>query len=338
MDKPILIIDHGHGGKDGGGGSNELFKESDMALKISKYQQKRFQELGVKVAMTRTSDVYIDSTPRANKVKNSGAKYCISNHINSGGGEGAETIHSIHADGKLANALLDAIVAAGQKKRRVFTRKLESGQDYYFMHRLTGSVETVIIEYGFGDHAADRNRLNKKWKKYAEAVVRAFCEHIGNKYVAPGGNSTKPSQPSGKLYKVQIGAYKNKANADRQSKRAKDKGFDTYTLHEKGLYKIQIGAYSKLENAQKQANKAHKAGFDVYIEGAGQRKPAPAPKPKEFKAGQKVKIKQSAKKYSRANVTIPARVKSKRYTIQQVAKNDVLLKEIVSWVNKVDVE
>src|SRR5690625_4285326 len=57
----------------------------------------------------------------------------------------------------------------------------------------------------------------------------------------------------------------------------------------------------------------------------------------DFKVGQKVKIKSSAKKYSRVNVTIPSRVKGKSYTIQQVGKNDVLLKEIESWVRKTDV-
>lgn len=66
-------------------------------------------------------------------------------------------------------------------------------------------------------------------------------------------------------------------------------------------------------------------------------KPKPKPKPKTLKVGQKVKIKSSAKKYSRVNVTIPSRVKGKSYTIQQVGKNDVLLKEIVSWVRKADV-
>src|SRR5690625_2302856 len=157
----------------------------------------------------------------------------------------------------------------------------------------------------------------------------------------------KEQPKSDNLYKVQIGAYKQKVNADLQAKRAKNKGFDTYILREKELYKVQIGAYNKLENAQKQADKAKKAGFETYIENAQQSTssttkpkptPKPAPKPKVFKVGQRVKIKTTAKKYSRANVTIPARVKGKSYTIHQVGKNDVLLKEIVSWVKKSDVE
>src|SRR5690606_30149190 len=99
-------------------------------LMISLYQFERFKQLGVPVAITRTTDTFIDSTPRANLVKNSGAKYCISNHINAGGGEGVETIHSISNDGKLATAIAHAIRDAGQKFRRVFCRDNAKGSDY----------------------------------------------------------------------------------------------------------------------------------------------------------------------------------------------------------------
>src|SRR5699024_844222 len=141
-------------------------------------------------------------------------------------------------------------------------------------------------------------------------------------------------ETSDKLYKVQIGAYKLKKNADAQAKKAKSKGFDVYIVKEKGLYKVQIGAYSEKANANKQVIKAKRAGFDVYVDGPSSGKPTPA----EFKVGQKVKVKQSAKTYSRTTTPIPARVKGKAYTIQQVSNNDVLLKEIVSWVRKSDVQ
>src|SRR5690625_1308434 len=69
----------------------------------------------------------------------------------------------------------------------------------------------------------------------------------------------------------------------------------------------------------------------------GKKTNSKATKPKKsFKVGQKVKIKSSAKKYSRANVTIPSKYKNKSYTIQQVGKDDVLIKELYSWVRKSD--
>lgn len=62
------------------------------------------------------------------------------------------------------------------------------------------------------------------------------------------------------------------------------------------------------------------------------------PAAKLYKVGGKVKIKSSAKKYSRANAAIPSKYKNKTYTIQQVGKDDVLLKELYSWVKKSDLQ
>lgn len=77
-----------------------------------------------------------------------------------------------------------------------------------------------------------------------------------------GGGS---QQPSGTLYRVQTGAYKQKANADAQLAKVKAAGFDTYMVQTGGYYKIQVGAYSKKENADAMAAKLKAAGFDTYI-------------------------------------------------------------------------
>src|SRR5690625_1796774 len=268
-----LIIDAGHGGNDPGA-SGFGVKEKDWTLKISLYQYNRLKELGANVAITRTTDKFIDSEPRANLIKNK-YDYCMSNHFNAfnGSARGVETIYSIHAKNTVAKRLADAVVKASKLPlRRVFNRKGAKNNDYYFMHRLTGSTQTTIVEYGFIDNKADHDyyKNDDNFYKVAEAVIKEWCAILGVKYVAPGKSESKPTTStnkpkSEKLHKVQIGAYKNKANADRQSKRAKDKGFDTYILYEKGLYKVQIGAFSKKSNADQLATKAKKAGFDVYI-------------------------------------------------------------------------
>ncbi len=182
--KPILIIDPGHGGKDIGGGSNDIFKEKEMNLKISLYQYQRFQELNVPVHITRDSDIYLSPTTRTEIVRESGAIYCISNHLNAYKPEarGVETIHSIFADDTLARKLFQAIVAEGMLGRRVFSKAGDSGKDYYFMHRDTGSVKTVIIEYGFATNKQDTELIVNNWQGFAEAVVKAFCEYIGHPY------------------------------------------------------------------------------------------------------------------------------------------------------------
>ncbi|RJX40854.1 hypothetical protein D3P09_02190 [Paenibacillus pinisoli] len=201
--KPKLVIDPGHGGKDPGASGNGIV-EKHMVLDISLYQYKRFKELGIKVALTRDSDITLDSNARAALVKDSGAEHCISNHVNSASSStaaGVETIHSIYSDGKLATALMQAIADAGQPKRStpVFSRKNEAGtNDYYFMHRLTGNVSTIISEYGFCSSPADAARLIENWKTYAEAVVKAYCQFEGHKYTPPAGTTQPPVTPEPK--------------------------------------------------------------------------------------------------------------------------------------------
>ena len=184
---PIVILDAGHGGVDPGGGNNFQFSEKDMTLKISTYQYNRLQELNIAVAMTRTTDTTLSSDARTAIVRNSGARYCISNHINSGSGRGSEVIYSIYGSAAFPRLIQEDLEAEGMPNRRIFTRTLPNnpGLDYYYMHRETGSVETVIVEYGFADNPLDADKLAKDWKDLAEAVVRAFCEYAKLPYQPP---------------------------------------------------------------------------------------------------------------------------------------------------------
>ena len=93
-----VIIDPGHGGTDSGATGNNLL-EKDYNLLISKYMYDRFKELGIPVAITRDSDTTLSPTDRVNtilnKFGNSSDVILISNHVNSGGGEGAEVIYAL---------------------------------------------------------------------------------------------------------------------------------------------------------------------------------------------------------------------------------------------------
>ena len=75
--------------------------------------------------------------------------------------------------------------------------------------------------------------------------------------------STSPTE--GTLYRVQVGSYKNKANADAQLAHVKAASFDTYMVQIGGLYKIQVGAYREKANADNMMAKLKAAGFDAFI-------------------------------------------------------------------------
>lgn len=189
-----VVLDSGHGGNDQGSSGNGII-EKELTLKISQYMYDRFKALGVPVKMTRTSDVDLEPNDRPgvvlDKFGNGKDVVVISNHINAGGGEGAEVIYALRNSDKLASSILNELEKSGQVVRKFYQRRLpsDSSKDYYYIIRNTPNNETLIVEYGFLDNEADAKRLKSNYKKYAEAVVRAVTLYGGYKYVPVSGSN-----------------------------------------------------------------------------------------------------------------------------------------------------
>lgn len=67
------------------------------------------------------------------------------------------------------------------------------------------------------------------------------------------------------LYRVQVGAYSVRSNADNMLAKIKAKGFDAFITQVDGMYKVQVGAYSVKANADAQLKRIKDAGFDAFI-------------------------------------------------------------------------
>ena len=192
-----IIIDAGHGGDDPGASGNGIV-EKDLNLDISNYMYDRFKSLGIPVKIIRSTDETISPTERTERVLNAYGNdsdvILLSNHINAGGGEGAEVIYALRNTDTLPNLILNKIGDTGQLIRKAYQRRLPNNpsKDYYFMQRNTGDVQSLTIEYGFLDNANDAIKLKNNWQEYTDAVVDAVLEYIG-------------MIPSGKTYTVKSG-------------------------------------------------------------------------------------------------------------------------------------
>ncbi len=189
-----VVIDAGHGGDDPGTIANGI-TEKDYTLKISNYIHNRLDEMGVPNEMSRTSDVTLSASDRPKKIQsfygNGSDVLVVSNHINAGGGDGAEIIYALRNNDKFAKKLATEFENTGQNVRKYYQRRLPSNpvKDYYYIMRDTPNNETVIVEYGFADTISDANLIKNDWKKLAEAVTKAIVEYAGGKYVAPLGSN-----------------------------------------------------------------------------------------------------------------------------------------------------
>lgn len=201
-----VVIDAGHGGSDPGASGNGIV-EKDLTLLISKYMYDRLRELGIPTYITRTTDETIDSTERTNRIKNafgtSKDVIVISNHINAGGGDGAEVIYALRNNSTFSNKILEELQKSGQNIRKNYQQRLPSNpiKDYYFIHRNTPDTEAVIVEYGFLDSKGDDAiQLKNNYEDYAEAVVRAITEYKGLPYTAPSASDFYTVQKGDSLW------------------------------------------------------------------------------------------------------------------------------------------
>ena len=190
----MVIVDAGHGGSDPGASNGDII-EKDYTLKISNYMYDRFKDLGIPVVITRTTDKTLNPKDRVNVIKpniTSKDDIVISNHLNAGGGDGAEVVYALRNNDTFAKIILDNLEETGQNVRKWYQRKLpsNSNKDYYYIIRDTSPAESVLIEYAFLDSTKDdKNQIRNDWEKWAEAVVKAVAEYKGYNYSAPGENT-----------------------------------------------------------------------------------------------------------------------------------------------------
>lgn len=105
----------------------------------------------------------------------------------------------------------------------------------------------------------------------------------------------KPAAPEPTtLYRVQLGAFAVKENAERLLDQAKAIASDAFIVQVDGLYKVQVGAFGVKSNAEKLAEKLKSQGYQTYITTAsGKVSPVTA----TIDEGDTVRLKEDAKDY-----------------------------------------
>lgn len=173
--KPTLIIDPGHGGSDPGGVSGG-YREKDLTLPVALRLKELLKEFNP--ALTRDKDVDLPiGGPREALVKNK-YDYCLSIHLNMNAGKRVECIHSIHSEKgkKLAQSIYNELCKTTGLTGRVFSRENPNkpGQDYYAMHKNTGSTTCVIVECIPLDTCKEYLHI----EKLAQAVAAGFRKYV----------------------------------------------------------------------------------------------------------------------------------------------------------------
>lgn len=218
-----VFLGVGHGGSDSGAVANGV-KEKDLNLSIALACRDELERHGVSVKLSRAKD---ENDPIGEEIKECNAyapDLAVDIHNNAGGGDGGEVFYH-HGGGKgktLAENILAEIVKLGQNSRGIKTRKNSNGKDYYAFIRET-SCPAVIVECAFVDNAADLKILSTEDKKKAMgvAIAKGILKTFGVEIQSEKG-----------YWKVQVGAYLVRANAEDMQRKIKAVGFDAFIVKE----------------------------------------------------------------------------------------------------------
>ena len=302
-----ICLDAGHYGKYNRSPANSNYYESEMNWKLHLLQKKYLEEYGAEVILTRSNQgTDLDLIERGKKAK--GCDLFISDHSNAVGSKVNEdvdyvavyhltedtTTKSDDVSKEIAKKLAPVIaeVMGTNQGYQVLTRKIDSDRNndgilndnyYGVLHgaRLV-NVPAMIIEHSFHTNTKmtkwlmDDNNLDRLAKAEADVIAKHF------------GLSKTKTETNKVIYRVQVGAYSQKANADAVLSKLKAAGFDGFITTDGGK-----GASSENETE--------------------------TPVVKKIEVGATVKVKQGAKTYTGGNI---ADFAYNRYHIVSEIKGD----------------
>lgn len=223
-----VFIGVGHGGSDPGAVGYLVEKETN--LKMAQACGSFLVAHGIEVLLSRTTD---ENDPLTEEIKECNAfnpDLAVDVHNNAGGGDGFECYY--HYKGGTSKTLAEnieaEIKAIGQNSRGCKTRLNSSGTDYYGFIRQT-VCPAVICEGVFVDNQADAAQADtdEKCRIFGEAYARGILKTLG---ITIPTEPEKAEQSSGKLeegklYYVQVGAFKDKKNAEALATELNGKGY-----------------------------------------------------------------------------------------------------------------
>lgn len=182
-----IVIDAGHGGIDPGkiGINNAL--EKDINLEIALKLEKKLEDAGIKIVMTRTDDTGLYSESSTNKkvedmqercklIAESEPVFTVSIHQNSYVTEdikGAQVFYYGQSEvGKeLAETLQESLISLVDPDNH---RQAKANESYYLLKKTTSP--TVIVECGFLSNSEEAALLVTS--DYQDTLVDAICQGI----------------------------------------------------------------------------------------------------------------------------------------------------------------
>ena len=211
-----IYINPGHSDKDPGAVGYETERRLNVA--VSKHMNEYLLEHYECETKVNSGDSLYALADEANAW---GADLYVSNHFNAAGGDGYECYVYSDKTVDLGKIFAKHVKAAGQNLRSSSVAAgVKIRTNLAVLYRT--NMAAILNEGAFVDNKKDIEDWNDdaELKKLGIAYAKAAAEYLGLKEKVQ-----EPVEEKQVLYRVQIGAYSIKANAENQLKKAKAAGF-----------------------------------------------------------------------------------------------------------------
>ena len=254
----IICIDPGHGGSDSGAVGNGLY-EKNLTLTVGTYLNEYLTaDANYSPVLTRSGDRYVSVNQRAALGRQANAELFAAIHFNSASGSTgkglevypknpAEAYHSESVTfakavvtrmkdiqtmrGVDACGIRYAYLVGGSNVMAEFTDTNPNGYQSYYGVLRQAQCPAVLIETAFINNPNDIKNFqtDEQLKAVALRYYKAICDYFGTIPVGEEG-AGQPEEGSAVLYKVQLGAFENKANAQALAQELEGKGYTAYLV------------------------------------------------------------------------------------------------------------
>lgn len=175
LNNKVIVIDAGHGGKDPGAVTDDLY-EKEVALKVSLLLQEKLEEEGALVIMTRDDDTYLTLDERVEVANRTNADIFISVHANAAtnpSANGVETFwnHTLESEASehLAKNLQDQLLS----HMDISDRGVKHAN---FRVIRNTKMPSALVELGFMTNEKDFNYM--KTDEFYEDAVKGLYNGI----------------------------------------------------------------------------------------------------------------------------------------------------------------
>ncbi|MEB3057232.1 N-acetylmuramoyl-L-alanine amidase [Bacillus pseudomycoides] len=177
LSKKVIVIDPGHGGNDPGSIGPKGTKEKDITLKTAKSIQKKLEEKGMTVILTREDDTFVPLKNRVATSQNKSADLFLSIHYDGFTTNDVKGVTTYYYKGLKEQALAETIHEHLFKHIQAKNRGVKSG-DYYVLRE--NQKPSILLELGYITNPEDEERMNSQQFQadVASGIVNGVIEYF----------------------------------------------------------------------------------------------------------------------------------------------------------------